>query len=231
MSPQASSATSELIAEGRALVRSLAFRIYRNVPIKVDVEDLIAYGELGLAEAARDFEPELGNQFSTFAYYRIRGAIYDGLAKMTWTSRARYRRIRYESMANQVLESEKDKNAGQPHSQEHNQEWFARTTEQLAMVYLASGVESEVDSLALAEDPCESAPMQVMHHEVSEKLRQLVKKLPPSESQLINLVYFEGYTLQDAGNALGISKSWASRLHAKILESLAGEMRRMDLHE
>ncbi|MFY7874775.1 MAG: sigma-70 family RNA polymerase sigma factor, partial [Pirellula sp.] len=118
--------TSELISDGRALVRSLALRIYRNIPIKVDLEDLIAYGELGLAEAARDFNPELGNQFSTFAYYRIRGAIYDGLAKMTWTSRARYRRMRNECMANQVLQAEKDKSAGESSTLEQNGAWFAR---------------------------------------------------------------------------------------------------------
>jgi len=45
------------------------------------------------------------------------------------------------------------------------------------------------------------------------------------------LVYFEGYTLQDAGNILGFSKSWASRLHAKVLENLAMDLRRLDLHD
>jgi len=30
---------------------------------------------------------------------------------------------------------------------------------------------------------------------------------------------------------LGFSKSWASRLHAKILERLADDMRRLDLHD
>ena len=206
-------------------------RIYRSIPIKVDLDDLIAYGELGLAEAARDFDAELGNQFSTFAYYRIRGAIYDGLAKMTWTSRARYRRMRNESMANQVLESEKDRSTGEASSIEENGAWFARTTEQLAVVYLASGTDSDHDPIESAEDPSECAVQRVMHLEVSSKVRELVKKLPMSESRLIQLVYFEGYTLQDAGDVLGISKSWASRMHAKILESLANDMRRMNLHD
>jgi RNA polymerase sigma factor FliA len=222
---------SELIADGRALVRSLALRIYRNIPIKVDLDDLIAYGELGLAEAARDFDAELGNQFSTFAYYRIRGAIYDGLAKMTWTSRARYRRMRNESMANQVLEAEKHKVSGESYTIEENGAWFARTTEQLAVVYLASGSDSDHDPIESAQDPSEGVVQRVMHLEVSSKVRELVKKLPAPESRLIQLVYFEGYTLQDAGDVLGISKSWASRLHAKILESLATEMRQMNLHD
>jgi DNA-directed RNA polymerase specialized sigma subunit len=34
---------------------------------------------VGLAEAARQFDPSRGGQFTTYAYYRIRGAILDGL--------------------------------------------------------------------------------------------------------------------------------------------------------
>ncbi|MEQ1826800.1 MAG: sigma-70 family RNA polymerase sigma factor [Pirellula sp.] len=223
--------TSELIAEGRALVRSLALRIFRNLPVRVDLEDLIAYGELGLAEAARDFDGELGNQFSTFAYYRIRGAIYDGIAKMTWTSRARYRRLRYEQMANQVLENERERNEQTSERSESNINWFARTTETLAVVYLASGVDSETDPIAQAQDPSDGPLDKILHREASEKLRNLVTKLPPLECRLIQLVYFEGYTLQDAAASLGYSKSWASRLHAKILEGLASSMRRMGIHD
>ena len=220
-----------LIADGQALVRSLALRVYRNVPVRVDLDDLIAYGEVGLAEAARDFKAERGNQFSTYAYYRIRGAIYDGLAKMTWTSRARYRKMRYESMANDLLESERENDNGQPRNGQESGEWFSRVTERMAVIYLATDSDAENDVTAAVEDPVDSAPQQYIHKEANEKLRMLVSKLPFTESKLIQLVYFEGYTLQEAGGQLGFSKSWASRLHAKILEQLAGEMRRLDLHD
>lgn len=231
MSAPAQPKIDELIAEGQALVRSLALRIYRNVPVRVDLDDLIAYGEVGLAEAARDFQPERGNQFSTYAYYRIRGAIYDGLAKMTWTSRARYRKMRYETMANDVLESEREVDDGSPRSASQSGEWFARVTERLAVVYLASDGDAAHDPTQMAEDPLANAPQQFIHKEAGEKLRMLVACLPFSEAKLIQLVYFEGFTLQDAGSQLGFSKSWASRLHARILEQLAGEMRRLDLHD
>ena len=150
---------------------------------------------------------------------------------MTWTSRARYRRMRNESMANQVLQAEKDKSDGESSTLEENGAWFARTTEQLAVVYLASGADSDNDPIESAQDPGEGVEQRVIHLEVSGKVRELVKKLPATESRLIQLVYFEGYTLQDAGDLLGISKSWASRLHAKILESLATEMRQLNLHD
>lgn len=231
MGSEASPATSELIADGRALVRSLALRIHRNVPVRVDLEDLIGYGELGLAEAARDFEPSLGNQFSTFAYYRIRGAIYDGLSKMTWTSRARYRRMRFESMADDILETERELDDGKPRDAEESGKWFSRVTERLAMVFLASDGDEETNPVNLAEDPSESAPNRLIHREAGEKLRAMVDRLPEMERRLINYVYFDGLNLQEAGIRLGFSKSWASRLHAKILERLADDMRRLDLHD
>jgi len=229
--PNAATGTGELIADGRALVRSIAIRIYRNLPVRVDLEDLIAYGELGLAEAARDFEPELGNQFSTFAYYRIRGAIYDGLAKMTWTSRARYRRMRYESMAGDVLESEREMDDGNPKNAEESGQWFGRVAERLAMVFLACDGEGDGSFANSVVDPSEGVSARMIHREAGDKLRTMVENLPESDKRLINYVYFEGLSLQEAGIRLGFSKSWASRLHAKILERLADDMRRLDLHD
>ena len=41
--------------------------------------------------------------------------------------------------------------------------------------------------------------------------------LPPAERRLVQTIYFEGATLQEAANRIGISKSWASRLHAGLL--------------
>ena len=222
--------TSDLISEGRALVRSIALRIYRNLPMRVELDDLIAYGELGLAEAARDFEPELGNQFSTFAYYRIRGSIYDGIAKMTWTSRARYRRMRYEHMAHDVLQSD----SNQPiaaHGFEGNGKWFTQVTERLAMVYLACDCDNDTDAVQTALDPGAEASSRLIHREASETLKRLVASLPDDERRFINYVYFDGLSLQEAGNRLGFSKSWASRMHARILEKLAGDIRRLDMHD
>ncbi len=224
-------ATHDLIEDGQALVRSLALRIHRSVPVKVDLEDLIAYGEVGLAEAARDFDGELGNKFSTFAYYRVQGAIYDGLAKMTWTSRSRYKRLRYEQMAADTLERETSESINSGSLQGHGN-WFGRVTEKLAVVYLATGEADDQASVTdNLTDPCESGPQLVLHREADEKLRQLVDQLPYDEGRLVKLVYFEGVTLQDAASQLGISKSWASRMHGRILERLAGQLRRLDLHD
>ena len=230
-SPKTRQELEDLIVEGQGLVRSLALKVFRSIPVQVDLDDLIAYGEVGLAEAARDFDASKGAQFCTFAYYRVRGAIYDGLAKMTWTSRARYRRLRYVRMADEALAAERDHGDGDPASLQDSGNWFARVTEKLAVVYLASGGDESMAQASNLEDHCDSPPQAMLHREASERLRELVARLDPVERRVIQAVYFEGYTLQEAANQVGISKSWASRLHAKILEQLAQKLRRLDLHD
>jgi len=182
-----------LIEQCQGLVRSLASRIHRKLPPHVELEDLVAYGEVGLVEAARDFDPARGSRFSTFAYYRIRGAIYDSLAKMSWFSRTEYNRRRAGQAAGEVScrEAEEDE----------------------------SGAEWLVDSSTPAP------PAAAILHEANQRLYELIGALPEDAGSLIRATYFEGLDLQKAGARLGISKSWASRLHAKTLRRLARDRR------
>jgi RNA polymerase sigma factor for flagellar operon FliA len=214
------------IEDGQPLVRSLAVKISRAIPVRVDLDDLVAYGQIGLAEAARDYDPQRGVQFSTFAYYRIRGAIYDGISKMSWTSRARYNRMRYEQLANETLREMREAYPSSPAaSLEEEAAWLRGVVERLAVVYLTSasgGLPGED-----IEDPGLPPPAMAESREIGLKLRALVDELPPVERRLVHTVYFEGASLQQAADRLGISKSWASRLHAKSLELLAVRLRRL----
>src|SRR5206468_4279555 len=79
------------------LVRALAWKIHQKLPRHVELDDLYGYGCVGLAEAARSFDDHRGIEFTTFAYYRIRGAILDGLSKMSWFSAASFHRGNYRS--------------------------------------------------------------------------------------------------------------------------------------
>jgi len=183
-----------LIEECQGLVRSLASRIHHKVPSYVVLDDLVAYGQVGLAEAARDFDPARGTRFSTFAYYRIRGAIYDGLAKMSWFSRIEYGHRRSRQMATHVLS------------------W--------------QDAENDVSRLgSLVDDSTPTPPRVAILHEINQRLDELTKALPEEAGKLIHAAYFEGLDLQEAGRRLGISKSWASRLHGKTLRRFARDRR------
>jgi len=217
----------QLIEDSQGLVISLASGVRRKIPFRIDLDDLIAYGEVGLAEAARDFDPDKGAVFTTFAYYRVRGAIYDGLSEMSWASRARYRKWRFEQMANEQLASQ----AMHPVSSDMESEakWLRDTTDQLAVIFLScqDDGESGIRESSLEDPAAPTASSIAAQREILAKLRELVDALPQVEEKLIRIVYFEGATLQEAGNSLGISKSWASRLHAKALENLSRSLRQL----
>ena len=214
---------TKLIEEGQGLVRSLALKVHRGLPIRVELDDLIAYGQLGLAEAAQAYDPEQGTRFTSFAYYRIRGAIYDGVSKMSWTSRARLRRMRFQAMADEVLENDQNEDSGDS-SPEDDAAWLGRVTERLAVVYLATGEDEDSGNSPIenAVDTQDTPSKVVANAELQRKLRTVVDDLPVDARRLITSIYFDGYTLTQAADRCGISKSWASRLHAKSLDQMAG---------
>jgi len=140
----------QLMEEHQGLVRSLALNIMRRMPQRLELEDLIAYGQVGLAEAANSFRPERGGRFSTFAYHRIRGAIYDGVSKMSWFGRGPYWQARYQQRANEMLqvqsEAKPDVGSIAPSDRLNTQmSWFKNLTGALAVVNLLSERELPAD--------------------------------------------------------------------------------------
>jgi RNA polymerase sigma factor FliA len=212
----------QLIDECQGLVRSLALRIQKGLPRHLELDDLISYGQVGLAEAARDFDAARGGQFTTFAYYRIRGAIYDGVSKMSWVSRSQYRRLKYQQLADETLRLNSESGV-----EEGALAWLKDVTGALAIVYLstraAAGEQSESMDL---EDPAGVSPQDAaIERETNRRLCELIDALPSESRELIRATYFEGLTLTEAGQRLGIGKAWASRLHARTLQRLARALR------
>lgn len=216
----------QLIEESQGLVRFLAKQIHRRAPQQVDLDDLIGYGQIGLAEAARDFDPSQNIKFTTFAYYRIRGAIYDGMYKMSWFSRRRHRDLRYQQMANAALQAESTSESDG--TVQGDTGWLQKMTGALAVVYLATrepGGEEGFGERELVDESSRSPAALAAEKELAQVLHTLIDELPPDSAALVRSTYFEGLTLQDAGERLGISKSWASRLHARALEQLSRALR------
>jgi RNA polymerase sigma factor for flagellar operon FliA len=222
-------APHELIAQCQGLVRSIAWKIHRGLPSSVEIDDLVGYGQIGLAEAARDFDPTRTGAFTTYAYYRIRGAIYDGLSKMSWFSRAQYARLRYAQRANEVLASENENAPAADRPVDEDVGWFRNVVGSLAVAYLASSARDEERGEISLVDSGPLPPSVLIGEEAKRIVNELISALPEQESQLVRAAYFEGLTLQEAGQRLGISKAWASRLHARCLERLGRSLRRLEL--
>src|SRR5947207_15579345 len=95
-----------LVEQHLSLVQAIAAKLKRTLGRSIDFDDLVGYGTKGLLEAAQRFDPTQGASFSTFAYYRVRGAMLDGLRTMGWYSRADYARYRAEERANEYLQNQ-----------------------------------------------------------------------------------------------------------------------------
>ena len=218
----------QLMEEHQGLVRSLAWAMRRSLPKNVDLEDLISYGQVGLAEAARDFKPSLGNQFSTFAYYRIRGAMCDGLSKLMWFSRAAYQRMRCQQIADEVVQEDiAHPNESEADGVAANTQWLSRMSTSLAVVYIATqlGNDDDTGNLTVADNAAVRPDLSAEEREAHALVRELILTLPDDARQLLRSTYFDGLTIQEAGTRMGLSKSWASRLHARALEQLGRSLR------
>ena len=97
-------AVEDLVVAHQDYVRSLARGIAKKLPKQVEFEELVAMGQLGLTTAAKQYEPGRGVAFTTFAYYRIRGAIFDGLRQMTWLPPSMRRKLARMDGENEVSE-------------------------------------------------------------------------------------------------------------------------------
>jgi RNA polymerase sigma factor for flagellar operon FliA len=59
-----------------------------------------------------------------------------------------------------------------------------------------------------------------------DRIRAIVARLPDAERTLVERHYFADETLDQAAAALGLSKSWGSRLHARAIDAIARELRK-----
>jgi RNA polymerase sigma factor FliA len=221
----------DLVFAHQGLVRAIARGIHRSFPSYIELDDLIGYGQLGLAQAARDFDPERGIQFSTFAYYRIRGAILDGANQMNWLKRVTRAGDAYDRMSGDVLATDAaDSAAGYARADE--EAWLGDVGNKLAVVFLLGQAGEDAEQrMEVADDHAEMPLESMLDDELKKTLRTLIDDLPGDARQLVRATYFEGKTLKEAGEQLGISKAWASRLHARSLDQLARGLRRANVAE
>ena len=95
----------ELVERHSGLVYAIANKLKKKLSIRVSLEDIEAYGFQGLLQAYERFDSGQG-EFSTYAYWRIRGAIIDGCRREGWMSHHSLRRARALEGIDEFAESE-----------------------------------------------------------------------------------------------------------------------------
>ncbi|MBC8132889.1 MAG: sigma-70 family RNA polymerase sigma factor [Deltaproteobacteria bacterium] len=214
----------ELVQENLSLVQTIARKLKKQITARIDFDDLIGYGSKGLIEAAERFDPKHGVAFTTFAYYRIRGAMLDGLRTMGWYSRADYARYRAEERANEYMQNHSDREgaaaAGAGGATTPDAAAALASVAELLGGIATVHITSLEAAFAVADESLPAADTVVDMGRLGIRVREAITKLPERERQLMELYYFAEKNLEEAGAVMGLSKSWACRLHARAVELL-----------
>jgi RNA polymerase sigma factor for flagellar operon FliA len=210
----------ELVESHRSYAHALAAEIARALPGHVSREDLDAAAELGLVEAAQAFDSSRGVLFKTFAYYRIRGAVYDAIRKMTWFSKALYDKYRFEMAANEVGADFAESTTA-PRNPRDAASSATQLAESITSCYLLS---LEAEKPDYADPAAISAERVMIDDEEQHMVRRALALLPEKNRVVLEGYYFEGLNLEEVGARLGLSKSWVCRVHARSIELMREAM-------
>lgn len=208
-----------------ALVETIAAQILRSIGRSIEFDDLVAAGREGLLDAARRFDPSRGVPFGAYANLRIRGAILDGVRQLSTLPRRAYERIAALEAAVQISEGEAeyvfadaagaDPNAARRALEEH-----------LSSIALAAAIGAATETRGDAVDGDDSPEEALARAQLVQTVRIAVTELEDNlERQIVRRHYLEGEQIDDVARDLGISKSWASRLHTRAVGRLAKRLR------
>jgi RNA polymerase sigma factor for flagellar operon FliA len=209
-----------LVMQHQDYVRSLARGIARKLPRHVDFEELVSLGQVGLISAARQYEPGRGVAFATFAYYRIRGAIFDGLRQLTGLPPSVRRQVARLGGENEVAETTAETSEASD-DPEFLAKQFETAIGRLGAVFLlssASGGDEEGAGLEPADD--RSAADEAEARESAALLRKALERLSDDQRELIRMLYFEQRSMTDVAQSLKKNKSTISRRHAEAIDVL-----------
>ena len=187
---------TEFIAQHERMVHGLANRLRRELSLRGDLDDLIAFGFGGLLEARHRFDPARGVRFHTFAYHRVRGAMLDGVRKMSQLPRRAHERFQAAAETTPTAAPTALDKA------------FTRMTALSTATVLQGRFGNESPEAVL------------LKNESITRLLQALPSLSPRQRVLVRGFYFEGRSIDAMARELGISKSWASRLHTNALREL-----------
>ncbi|HEX7248702.1 MAG TPA: RNA polymerase sigma factor WhiG [Actinomycetota bacterium] len=226
----------KLILHYAPLVKYVASRVATGLPASVEQADLVSYGMFGLIDALTKFEPGRGNKFETYAIPRIKGAIIDELRAMDWVPRSvRFKAREIEKahtdleamLKRQPSEQEMAERLGITRRELHDVVSQISFVSVLALDELVSvGADrgeqvSLIDTLAdRGLDPTSGVESQ----ETRSLLAAAINELSEREKIVVTLYYFEGLTLAEIGEILGVTESRVCQIHTKAVGGLRGQL-------
>ncbi|MBE3593856.1 MAG: FliA/WhiG family RNA polymerase sigma factor [Candidatus Carbobacillus altaicus] len=217
-----------LLKSYEPLAKKIVSRMMVTLPAAVSREDLLSFAMEGLFQAIRRFDPGRGLKFETYATWRIRGAIYDGLREHDPFSRSLRNKQKRIEQAQAELEQKMMGPVSTPALSAYmgvSQEEVERTMEALSAWHGPnhSGGDTEVRPPFLEDqvDPAALHPEEeTFRRALKSLLAQAIEGLTEKEKLVLSLFYYEGLTFAEVAQVLALSPSRISQLHTRALHKL-----------
>ncbi|MBU8906988.1 FliA/WhiG family RNA polymerase sigma factor [Desertibacillus haloalkaliphilus] len=220
-------ACDTLIRMYMPLVNYHVQRISVGLPRNVNKEDLQSHGMIGLYDALEKFDMSRDLKFDTYASFRIRGAIIDGLRREDWLPRS----LREKAKKVEATMEKLEQTHGRYVTEEEVAKELGMTVEDVTQVLSESFMahklsideesnDSERDESfqTMIEDTAAQSPEEsIMTEATKQELLHVIKQLNEKEQLVVSLFYYEELTLTEIGQVLGLSTSRISQIHSKAL--------------
>ncbi len=213
------------------LVEILAKQVLRTVGSNAELGELVSFGREGLLDAARRYDPERGVPFRSYANFRVKGSILDGVRGMARLPRRIHARLEGLAAGSRHSEGALDDLSAPPAPGTTRADADAALADHLAGMATAvamgliattgHGEEGEAAAIDQGDGPEEATA----RAEIMAIVRDTISGLPKEEAELVRRHYLEGERFDRVAQELGLSKSWASRLHTRAMGRLSKRLR------
>ncbi|MEZ7006046.1 RNA polymerase sigma factor WhiG [Streptomyces sp. SCSIO 75703] len=227
----------QLILHYSPLVKYVAGRVSVGLPSNVEQADFVSSGVFGLIDAIEKFDVDREIKFETYAITRIRGAMIDELRALDWIPRSVRQKARHVERAYATLEARLRRTPSEGEvagemgiAVEDLHAVFSQLSlaNVVALEELLHAGQEGGDRLSLMdtlEDTAADNPVEVAEdRELRRFLARAINTLPDREKTVVTLYYYEGLTLAEIGNVLGVTESRVSQIHTKSVLQLRGKL-------
>ncbi|KAB7668662.1 FliA/WhiG family RNA polymerase sigma factor [Bacillus sp. B1-b2] len=221
---------NQLIKKHMSLVSFHVQRISVGLPKSVSRDELTSLGMMGLYDALQRFDPKRDLKFDTYASFRIRGSIIDGLRKEDWLSRGTREKSKKIEATIEKLEQKLMRNITAQEVAEElelpvdevystmNEHFFANVLSIDEQMNESDDKESQ--SFSIRDDKTLIPEEKVLKDELVQEMSVKIQELNDKEQLVISLFYKEELTLTEIGSVMNLSTSRISQIHSKAIFKL-----------
>ncbi|MBN2058464.1 MAG: sigma-70 family RNA polymerase sigma factor [Candidatus Saganbacteria bacterium] len=212
------------------LVHSIAAMVSgKGLPPNVEYDDLVSDGTVGLMKAWENFDPDRGVKFETYASYRVRGEMLDGLKNynpVPYRVQVMVRDLAKKGV-NAVLDKEEEAEEKALEKTELSEDEFRQAVKRIKKIVSASALMyllsiEEMSAIGVeAPVPGDTTPAaELEFKEMKMRIRKIVDELPELQRKVVLLFYHKGVNQKTIAKQLKLSRPKVCRLLAKAVKTI-----------